>query len=188
MWAGARAADRARGRDPSRICHASSQNRAALDGSARFGASSRHAVPDSAARPDPGTRPGIRLLACPGRGAGARQCDAGRDPAARLGSAAAGRRRAAGRRDHPGGVCADAALTGLDRRPLAAALRDQLAVDGLLLFFAVVALTGIAHAVLFYRRAQDATAAPPPPATGFLTAVPVKSRGRVTMLDLKDVG
>lgn len=81
-----------------------------------------------------------------------------------------------------------AALTGLDRRPLAAALRDQLAVDGLLLFFAVVALTGIAHAVLFYRRAQDATAAPPPPATGFLTAVPVKSRGRVTMLDLKDVG
>src|SRR6185437_770500 len=183
MWAGARAADRARGRDPSRICHASSQNRAALDGSARFGASSRHAVPDSAARPDPGTRPGIRLLACPGRGAGARQCDAGRDPAGLLGAAItpavfaltrrfpiegeARWRRAAIHGLGDAGLAASlivaagllAALTGLDRRPLAAALRDQLAVDGLLLFFAVVALTGIAHAVLFYRRAQDATAA-----------------------------
>lgn len=81
-----------------------------------------------------------------------------------------------------------AALFGFDRRPLAAALLDQFEVDSLLLFFAVVALTGIAHAVLFYRRAQSATTAPLPPATGYLTAVPVKSRGRVTMLDLKDVG
>ncbi|MEJ0042149.1 MAG: hypothetical protein WDM81_07990 [Rhizomicrobium sp.] len=75
-------------------------------------------------------------------------------------------------------------LFGIDQRPLGFALRDQLAVDGLLLAFAVVGLTAIAHAVLFFRRAQSAADAPPPAPTGYLSAVPVKTRGRVTLLDL----
>lgn len=78
--------------------------------------------------------------------------------------------------------------SGLDRRPLVSALLDQLAVDGLLLFFAVVMLSAIAHAVLFFRRAQSAADAPPPAVIGYLTAVPVKTRGRVTLLELSDVG
>ena len=78
---------------------------------------------------------------------------------------------------------------GLDRRPLAQALIDQLEVDGLLLFFAVVALTGIAHAILFVHRSQSATDAPLPAAGArYLTAVPVKTRGKVSLLDLAAVG
>jgi two-component system, LytTR family, response regulator len=80
-----------------------------------------------------------------------------------------------------------ARLFGIDRRPLGAALRDQFAVDGLLLFFAVAALDGIAHAFHFYRRAQSASDAPPGPATGYLTQVPVKARGTLILLPLSDV-
>jgi DNA-binding LytR/AlgR family response regulator len=76
---------------------------------------------------------------------------------------------------------------GFDRRPLAAAIADQLAIDGLLLFFAVAALDGIAHAVFFYRRAQSAADAPPEPAAGHLTRVAVKARGRLSLLDLAEV-
>jgi DNA-binding LytR/AlgR family response regulator len=77
---------------------------------------------------------------------------------------------------------------GFDRRPLATALLDQFAVDGLLLFFAVAALGGIAHAVLFFRRAQNAMGAPPPAAAGYLSAVPVRTRGKVEILPLSAVG
>jgi DNA-binding LytR/AlgR family response regulator len=80
-----------------------------------------------------------------------------------------------------------AAAFGFDRRPLAQALQSQLTVDGLLLFFAILALTGIAHAVLFFRRAQSAADAPHA-APGYLSAVPVKTRGRVSLLDLAEVG
>ena len=84
------------------------------------------------------------------------------------------------------------ASLGLDRRPLWHALREQLVVDGLLLFFCLIALTGIAHAVYFVRRAQDAThlpAAPPPgaPPESWLTRIPVKSRGQVALLDAADI-
>jgi DNA-binding LytR/AlgR family response regulator len=78
-------------------------------------------------------------------------------------------------------------LSGIDRRPLGDALRDQLAVDGLLLFFAVVALDGIAHAFFFYARAQSAADAPPEPAAGYLLQVAVKARGKLILLDLADV-
>ena len=77
--------------------------------------------------------------------------------------------------------------TGIDRRPLREALGDQLVLDGLLLFFAVAVLSAIAHGFFFYRRAQAALDAPPPAATGFLNAVLVKTRGRVTVLSLNDV-
>lgn len=79
-------------------------------------------------------------------------------------------------------------LFGFDRRPLAAALQGQFAVDGLLLFFAIVALTGIAHAIHFLRKAQSAADAPQPAAGArYLAAVPVKTRGRVMLLALSEV-
>ncbi|MBS0469865.1 MAG: LytTR family transcriptional regulator [Proteobacteria bacterium] len=78
-------------------------------------------------------------------------------------------------------------LIGFDRRPLLVALESQLVVDGLLLFFAVVALDGIAHAALFYRRAQSAADPPLPPASGYLSQVTVKARGTMTILPLADV-
>lgn len=81
-----------------------------------------------------------------------------------------------------------ARLTGIDGRPLARALADQLALDGLLLFFAVAVLSVIAHGFFFYRRAQTALDAPQPTGTGFLSTVPVKTRGRVMLLDLGEVG
>lgn len=79
-------------------------------------------------------------------------------------------------------------LFGFDRRPLALALGDQLAVDGLLLFFAVAALDGIAHAVFFRTRAQGAADAPAAPVSGYLTKISVRDRGRVVVLDLGEVG
>jgi DNA-binding LytR/AlgR family response regulator len=84
-----------------------------------------------------------------------------------------------------------AALIGFDRRPLGAALLNQLAVDGLLLFFALVGLTGLAHAELFRRRVARALPvqpAPAAPALAYLTMVPVTARGRTLMLDLAEVG
>jgi DNA-binding LytR/AlgR family response regulator len=41
--------------------------------------------------------------------------------------------------------------------------------------------------VLFYRRAQSAIAAPETPVSGYLTMVPVKARGRVTLLEIARV-
>ncbi|HWD26574.1 MAG TPA: LytTR family transcriptional regulator DNA-binding domain-containing protein [Rhizomicrobium sp.] len=78
-------------------------------------------------------------------------------------------------------------LVGFDRRPLGLAIAGQLAVDGLLLFFAVAALDGIAHAAFFHQRAKRAADAPPAPATGYLTQVPVKARGTLMLIDLDAV-
>jgi hypothetical protein len=76
---------------------------------------------------------------------------------------------------------------GIDGRPLGEALRLQFAADGLLLFFAVAVLDAIAQALFFFRRAQDALDAPPAVQDGHLTSVAVKTRGRVTLLDLATV-
>ena len=81
-----------------------------------------------------------------------------------------------------------AMIAGIDGRPLGEALLLQFEADGLLLFFAVVVLEAIAQASFFFRRAQDALDAPPPVKGGYLSIVPVKERGRVTLLDLADVG
>ncbi len=77
--------------------------------------------------------------------------------------------------------------SGLDAHPLLPALGDQLALNGLLLFFATVALDGIGHAMLFYRRALTAADPAPAPASGHLSQVTVKARGVLTLLDLADV-
>jgi hypothetical protein len=95
-------------------------------------------------------------------------------------------------------VLADAALTVVmivlagilaalflneDHRPLFVALGSQLAVDGPILFFCLLILTVIAHAIrnLRIRRAQAATQA------GYLTTVPVKSRNRTEIVNLAEV-
>jgi len=71
---------------------------------------------------------------------------------------------------------------------LGLALVEQFEADGLLLFFAAAVLDAIAQALFFFRRAQDALDAPVPARGGYLSTVPVKERGRVTMLDLAEVG
>lgn len=81
-----------------------------------------------------------------------------------------------------------ARIAGIDMRPLGPALVSQFAANGLLLFFATVVLDAIAQALFFFRRAQDALDAPPPAHNGYLTTVPVKERGRVSILELAQVG
>ncbi len=77
--------------------------------------------------------------------------------------------------------------TRLDAHPLLPTLRDQLAFNGLLLFFATIALDCIGHAMLFYRRALTAADPAPAPSSGYLSQVTVKARGVLTLLDLADV-
>jgi hypothetical protein len=79
-----------------------------------------------------------------------------------------------------------ARIAGIDGRPLGAALLSQFEADGLLLFFAVVVLDAIAQALFFFRRAQDRLR-PTLLHAAYLTAVPVKTRGRVTMLALTEL-
>jgi DNA-binding LytR/AlgR family response regulator len=81
-----------------------------------------------------------------------------------------------------------AGIAGIDMRPLGPALVSQFAANGLLLFFATAVLDAIAQALFFFRRAQDALDAPAPARNGYLTTVPVKERGRVTILELAQVG
>jgi hypothetical protein len=69
--------------------------------------------------------------------------------------------------------------------PSVAEVHDELVSNWLLLVYAVAALTAIAHAVHFFRqpeRAQTAT-----DTAKRLTRIPVKTRGRVTFLDLAGV-
>lgn len=79
-------------------------------------------------------------------------------------------------------------IAGIDGRPLGTALVEQFGADGLLLFFTVAVLDAIAQAQFFFRRAQDALDAPVAARGGYLTTLPVKERGRVTVLDLAEVG
>jgi hypothetical protein len=70
-----------------------------------------------------------------------------------------------------------------DTRPFLVSLPQQVAANWLLLVFAIASFTAIAHAL---RRRGETTQAP---AAGqaFLTTVPVKSRGRLVLLDLTAV-
>lgn len=73
-----------------------------------------------------------------------------------------------------------ALLLSEDRRPLLAALGAQLAADGPILFFCLVLLTAIAHGL----RARDVRASG---ASGYLSSVPVKLRGKTEIVDLAEV-
>lgn len=70
-----------------------------------------------------------------------------------------------------------------DHRPLLVAIGSQLAVDGPILFFCLLILTAIAHAIrsLRIRRAQAAAK------SGYLISVTVKSRNMTEIVSLADV-
>lgn len=70
-----------------------------------------------------------------------------------------------------------ALLLSEDRRPLPAALGAQLAADGPILFFCLVLLTAIAHAL----RARK------PMKAGYLSSVAVKLRGKTEIVDLTEI-
>ena len=83
-----------------------------------------------------------------------------------------------------------------DSRPVFVALPDEIAANWLLLIFCIGALSAVAHAVHFFRRAEAhrAAAAPvqiPEPARPFsepfLTRLPVKSRGGLVLVELATV-
>jgi len=71
-----------------------------------------------------------------------------------------------------------------DRRPLPVAIPSQLAVDGPILFFCLVILTVIAHAIrnLRLRKAQAAAK------SGYVAHVPVRSRNATEIVNLAEVG
>jgi DNA-binding LytR/AlgR family response regulator len=77
-----------------------------------------------------------------------------------------------------------ALLLAEERRPLLMALRWQMAVDGPILFFCLVILSVIAHAVrsLRMRKAQAAAKA------AYLVRVEAKSRNATEIVNLADVG
>jgi two-component system LytT family response regulator len=79
------------------------------------------------------------------------------------------------------------ALLAEERRPLWQGVREQLAADGLLLFFCLALLTAVAHALYFLRRLRDTPAAPAQPAAGYLSRVTVKARERMIVLELARV-
>ena len=74
-------------------------------------------------------------------------------------------------------------LLSEERRPLLAAVGTQLAVDGPILFFCLLILTTIAHAIrnLRIRHAQATARA------GYLTTIPVKTRNKTEIVNLSGV-
>jgi hypothetical protein len=79
-----------------------------------------------------------------------------------------------------------------DTRPFLTALPDHLAANWLLLAFSLGGLTAILHAVHFFQRAamqQRAPMSPPEraPDAAHLRQVQIKTRGRVTVVDLSTV-
>jgi len=76
-----------------------------------------------------------------------------------------------------------------ETRPFPQALLSEMTVNGPLLVFCVAALIGIAHAVRFAGHARQVSGLEPASAaSGFLTSVAVKTRGRLSMLALDGVG
>jgi len=78
-----------------------------------------------------------------------------------------------------------------EHRPFLVALADVFVSNGLLLVYCIAGLVAIAHAVRFFREAQDGRRAHELAvanvAHDYLTRVSVKTRGRVTLVELDDV-
>ena len=70
-------------------------------------------------------------------------------------------------------------------RPSLADVRDQLVSNWLLLVYAIFTFTAIAHAILFFKRAGGVKTESPSPQC--LVRIPVKTRGRMTFLDVASV-
>ncbi|MDE1987503.1 MAG: LytTR family transcriptional regulator [Hyphomicrobiales bacterium] len=76
-----------------------------------------------------------------------------------------------------------------EHRPFGVALLQELEGNGPLLVFAIVGLLAIAHAVRFLSRNDGRVMVPAADAAApvYLRRVPVKSRGRVTMVEVSDI-
>lgn len=75
-----------------------------------------------------------------------------------------------------------------ETRPFLHALQTEMTVNGPLLVFCVAALIGIAHAVRFADRARQVSGVEPvSPTSGYLTNVAIKTRGKLSKLELDGV-
>ena len=76
-----------------------------------------------------------------------------------------------------------------EHRPFPAALRDEMIANWAPVLFSIAGFLAIAHAVRFVREVQSLKLVAPPviPAPSYLTRVSVKERGRVAIVELKDV-
>jgi LytTr DNA-binding domain len=85
-------------------------------------------------------------------------------------------------------VLADWILTS-EHRPFLKALREVFVANFLLLGFCIAGFMAIIHALRFFRQLRDheLAAAMEAASNGFMTQIPVRSRGQVTIIELADV-
>jgi hypothetical protein len=76
-----------------------------------------------------------------------------------------------------------------EHRPFLTALRDEMIANWAPVLFSVAGFLALAHAVRFVREIQSLKLVAPPviPAPSYLMRVSVKERGRVAIIELKDV-
>ena len=74
-----------------------------------------------------------------------------------------------------------------EHRPLGLALREEMVANGPLVAFCVAGFVALAHAVRFFGQAQAARSGPAERSERYVTTLPVRERGRVTLLDMAAV-
>ena len=74
-----------------------------------------------------------------------------------------------------------------ERRPLGLALRQELVGNGPLVTFCITAFIALGHAFRFSETAGSRQVQATIPSSPHLTAIPVKARGRVTLIDVADI-
>ena len=74
-----------------------------------------------------------------------------------------------------------------ERRPLGLALRQELVGNGPLVAFCIAAFIALAHAFRCSETAGSSRAQATIPSDRHLATIPVKARGRVTLIDLADI-
>jgi len=74
-----------------------------------------------------------------------------------------------------------------EHRPLGLALREEFVANGTLVAFCVAGFIALAHAVRFFEQARAERSRPVERSAGFLAVIPVRERGRVTLLDVAGV-
>jgi len=81
------------------------------------------------------------------------------------------------------------AILASEHRTLLAAFRAEFTANWLLLTFALVGFTAIAYALRFFQQLRDQglAGATMAAAQGYVTKIPVRTRGRINMLELADV-
>ena len=76
-----------------------------------------------------------------------------------------------------------------EHRPLLVALQEEFVANWLLLVYCIAGFVALAHAVRYFRQLRDReqAVARMPAGQAYLARIPVKARGRVTLLELKSV-